>query len=64
MEEVLEFINKHTDADVVIHCKSGVRARLAASILHNHVIQPVTVLNELFEVVSQKGGKLVPYNGN
>lgn len=64
MGEVLEFIEKHSDADVVVHCKTGIRARLAASILHNHVVQPVTVLNEVFEVVAQKEGvKVVPVSG-
>jgi rhodanese-related sulfurtransferase len=52
MDEVLEFINKHEDADLVVHCKTGVRARVAASILHNHVVQPVTVLNEILALIS------------
>lgn len=64
MGEVLEYIEKHPDANVVVHCKTGIRARLAASILHNHTIQPVTVLNEVFnELVKKEGVKTVPYNG-
>lgn len=50
MGEILEFIEKNQDAEVVIHCKTGIRARLAASILHNHIIQPVTVLNEVLQL--------------
>lgn len=64
MGEVLEYIEKHPDANVVVHCKTGIRARLAASILHNHTIQPVTVLNEIFDVLKKNEGvKTVPYNG-
>jgi rhodanese-related sulfurtransferase len=61
MPEVLEFVNKHPESDVVVNCKTGVRARLAASILHCHVVQPVTVLNEVFDKLKEKGVDVVPY---
>jgi len=64
MEEVLEYIQKHSDADVVVHCKTGIRARLAASILHNHIVQPVTVLNEVLDtLIKEDKVKTVQYNG-
>jgi len=34
----------HPDSDLVVNCKTGGRARLAASILLKHGIQPI-VLN-------------------
>mgnify|MGYP006869357306 FL=1 len=35
----------HQDSDLVVNCKTGGRARLAASILLKHGIHPI-VLNE------------------
>jgi rhodanese-related sulfurtransferase len=57
-------VNKHPDADVIIHCKTGMRARLATSILYNHLTCQISVLNEVFEKLPEKGAKFVPYKAN
>ena len=36
IDVVAEFVNNHPGADVIVHCKTGMRARLATSILCNH----------------------------
>lgn len=47
----------------MVHCKTGIRARLAASILHNHVVQPVTVLNEVLDkLIKEEKVKTIPHN--
>jgi rhodanese-related sulfurtransferase len=44
----------------VVNCKTGGRARFAASILLKHGIHPV-VLNEQFDNIKQKGFKIAAY---
>ena len=39
MNETIDHIIKHKDHLIVIHCKTGMRARLASSILANHELQ-------------------------
>ena len=62
IDAVIDFVNKHPEANVVVHCKTGMRARLATSILYNHLDCEITVLNEVFEKITEKGVKLVPYS--
>jgi hypothetical protein len=54
-------VAKHPDADVIVHCKTGMRARLATSILSNHLTCQLGVLNEMFEKLPEKGAKIVQY---
>ena len=64
IEVVKEVLSKHEDANLVIHCKTGMRARLAASMLSIHLSCPIIVLNEVFEKLAEKGVKVQPYAGN
>jgi hydroxyacylglutathione hydrolase len=61
---VIKMIDKHPEADVIVHCKTGMRARLATSILCNHLTCQISVLNEVFEKLPEKGAKFVPYKAN
>lgn len=47
LTETIDFISKNKDHTVVIHCRSGMRARLASSILANNGIENIVSLNEL-----------------
>lgn len=61
---VVDLVNKHPEASVVVHCKTGMRARVGASILTHHLNCQVTVLNEVIDKIGEKGVKLTPYKGN
>lgn len=44
-----------------MQCKTGMRARLGASLMLNNGLGPVTVFNEVIDKVKEKGAILVPY---
>ena len=44
-----------------MQCKTGMRARLGASLMLNNGLGPVTVFNEVIDKVKEKGAVLVPY---
>lgn len=61
LEEVIEFVKKNDGKEIVVQCKSGMRARLCAGILLNNGFGPVTVFNEVIDKVKEKGAILVPF---
>lgn len=64
LDEVALYIKKHEGKEIVIQCKSGMRARLGASLMLNNGLGPVTVFNEVIDKVHEKGALLVPYVQN
>ncbi len=51
LDEVAEYIKKNKNKEIVIHCKTGMRARLGAGIMLSSGLGPVTVLNEVIDKV-------------
>lgn len=47
--------------EIVIQCRSGMRARLGASLMLNNGLGPVTVFDDVIDKVKEKGAVLVPY---
>lgn len=62
IKEVKKFMALHPDSDLVVNCKTGGRARLAASILLKYGVHAI-VLNEHLDKLKEKGFKMTEFKG-